>query len=122
MAIKSNRKIALTLEDKQQDKFVSIETLKLEQNTTQLVYLKNVEFPVLLIKQVFKNKDRSSGVLYLVSSDINLTYNQIIAIYQKRWNVEVFHKSQKSNTALGKSQTKTVRTQKNHFLLQFMLF
>jgi len=34
MAIKSNRKIALTLEDKQQDKFVSIETLKLEQNTT----------------------------------------------------------------------------------------
>ena len=67
-----------------------------------LVYLKGVEFPLLLTKQVFINKDGSTGTLYLVASDTSLTYFQITTIYQKRWNVEVFHKSLKQNTALEK--------------------
>ncbi len=32
-------------------------------------------------------------------------------IYQKRWNIEVFHKNIKSNTALAKSPTITILTQ-----------
>ena len=38
-------------------------------------------------------------------------------IYQKRWNVEVFHKNIKSNTALANSPTSTIRTQSNHFFM-----
>jgi hypothetical protein len=114
MGVKSNRLVALNLEDKKQGCFVRIDSLNLKSNTTQLVYLKGLDFPVLLAKQVFKNKDESEGILYLVGSDLNLTYNQITTIYPKRWNVEVFHKSIKSNTSLSKSPTRTVQTQSNH--------
>jgi len=38
--------------------------------------------------------------------------DQIITIYQKRWNVEVFHKSM--CTSLSKSPTITIKTQSNH--------
>jgi hypothetical protein len=102
MAMKSNRLVALSLEDQRQGCFVRIDSLTNEPNTTQLVYLKDLDFPVLLTKQVFKNKDDSEGILYLVCSDIELTYNQITTIYKKRWNVEVFHKSIKSNTSIAK--------------------
>jgi len=85
-----------------------------EPDSTQAVYLKGLDFPVILTKQVFKNKDDSEGTLYLVCSDIELTYDQITTIYQKRWNVEVFHKSIKCNTSIAKSPTRTKRTQSNH--------
>ncbi len=114
MAMKYNRLVALTLEDKTAGNFVRIDSLQLEKGTTQLVYLKGLNFSVQLTKQVFKNKDESEGILYLVSSDLNLTSDQIITIYQKRWNVEVFHKSIKSNTSLSKSPTRTIKTQSNH--------
>lgn len=114
MAMKSNRLVALSFEDKRQGHFVRIDTLNLESNTTQLVYLKGLDFQVLLTKQVFKNKDDSEGILYLACSDIELTNEQITTIYQKRWNVEVFHKSIKSNTSIALSPTKTKKTQSNH--------
>jgi len=114
MGMKSNRLVALSLEDKKQGRFVRIDSLQLEESTPQLVYLKGLDFTVRLTKQVFKNKDESEGIWYLVCSDLNLTYDPITTIYQKRWNVEVFHKSIKSNTSLSKSPTRTVRTQSNH--------
>lgn len=114
MGIKSNRLVALNLEDKLKGCFVRIDSLQLEENTTVLVYLKGLDFPVLLSKQVFKNKDDSEGISYLVCSDLKLTYDQIITIYQKRWNVEIFQKSIKSNTSLSKSPTRTIKTQSNH--------
>lgn len=122
MSIKSNRKVALSLEDKRKGHFVRVDSLALEHNTPQMIYLKGVDFPLLLVKQVFRNKDGSKGILYLVCSDINLTYDQPITIYQKRWRVEVFHKSIKSNTSLSKSPTKTVKTQSNHFFASIYAF
>ena len=50
----------------------------------------------------------------LVCSDLNCDQAAIEAIYQKRWKVEVFHKTLKSNAALAKSPTQRVRTQGNH--------
>jgi len=44
-------------------------------------------------------------------------YDAITTTYQKRWQVEVFHKSLKSNANLAKSPTKTLRTQSNHIFL-----
>lgn len=114
MGMKCNRLAVLSLEDKHQGRFVRIDSLNLEPNTTQQIYLKGIDFPVLLTKQVFKNKDDSKGILYLVCSDIKLNYDEITTLYKKRWNVEVFHKSIKSNASLAKSPTKTITTQSNH--------
>jgi len=117
MALKSNRKVALTLEDKKQGHVVRIDELEWSEQNPQLVWLKGVEYPVLLHRQVFTNKDGSTGILYLACSDLNCDGNAIETIYQKRWRVEVFHKTLKSNTGLAKSPTKCIRTQCNHIFM-----
>ena len=122
MAIKSNRTVALTPEDQRQGRFVRVDAFPLEENTVVQVHIKGVLFPVLLAQPVFTNKDGSVGVLYRVSSDLLLDYGRITAIYQKRWNVEVFHKSVKSNTGLARSPTPTVRTQSNPFFASIYAF
>jgi hypothetical protein len=121
MGLKDNRRVALSEADKAAGKYVSIKSLKLE-GCVMSVYLEQLEFPVLISKQVFKNEDGSTGTLYLVSSDLNLTYEQITTIYQKRWKVEEYHKSVKSNSAFAKSPTQTVQTQTSHFIASILSF
>jgi hypothetical protein len=41
----------------------------------------------------------------------------VTTTYKKRWQVEVFHKSLKSNANLAKSPTRTLRTQSNHVFM-----
>jgi hypothetical protein len=122
MAVKSNRTVALNLEDKRQGRFVRVDALPLEEGAVLQAYIKGLPFPVLLARQVFTNKDGSIGVLHLATSDLLLDYGRITTIYQKRWNVEVFHKSIKSNTGLARSPTHTVRTQSNHFFASIYAF
>jgi len=74
------------------------------------------------VKQIFKNEDGSEGVLYLVSSDMTLDYERLTTIYQRRWKVEEYHKSLKSNASLAKSPAKTIRTQSNHVFASIWSF
>ena len=113
--LKENRKVALSLADKKAGRWTVVSTLEIKPETELEIYLEGVEFPVKLIRQVFTNKDESIGLMYLISSDKTLTFDQITTIYQKRWNVEVYHKSLKQNVSLAKSPTQTQRTQTTHF-------
>lgn len=122
MPLKSNRKVALSREDQQAGHFVGVDTLAYQNNTPQQVYLEDVPFPLLLIRQVFTNEDGSQGVLYLCSSDTTLTFETIVALYQKRWHIERYHQSLKQNTALAKSPTHTLTTQANHFFASLCAF
>ena len=88
----------------------------------RLVYLRSVKQAVLVVKQIFTNKDGSQGCLYLVSSDTSLNYEQITTIYKRRWKVEEYHKSLKQNTSLGASPTKTPHTQANHFFASMLAY
>jgi hypothetical protein len=115
MPLKTNRKVALSFEDKKQGRYVRVDTLTIEPDTVMTIYLEGVDFPLHLVKQVFANEDGSVGILYLVTSDLDLTYDEITTIYGKRWNVEPYHKSLKQNASLSRSPTKTVTTQSNHF-------
>ena len=115
MPLKANRKVATSAEAKQQGRYQRVDTLELEPMQPVTVYLEGVEFALLLVKQVFTNEDGSTGIQYLVTSDTTLDGNGITAIYQKRWNVEPYHKSLKQNASLEKSPTQTVVTQTNHF-------
>lgn len=122
MPLKSNRKVALSSGDKRRGLYERVALLKLEPDTTREVYLEQVGFPLLLAKQVFKNEDGTEGVLYLVSSDVTLDYERMTTIYQRRWKVEEYHKSLKSNASLAKSPTKTIRTQGNHVFASIWAF
>lgn len=64
MPLKENRKVALSLADKQQNHYQAVSQLDLPAGTTRQVWLEAVDFPVLLVKQVFTNEDGSMGVLY----------------------------------------------------------
>lgn len=115
MPLKANRKVAMSLSAKQEGRYQRVDTLELEAMQPVTVYLEDVGFPLLLVKQVFTNEDGSIGILYLVTSDTTLDGNGITMLYQKRWNVEPYHKSLKQNASLEKSPTQTVTTQTNHF-------
>ena len=109
-------------QDKKDGRFQAVETLTLEHGKARQVYLEQVPFPLLLVKQVFTNKDGSQGVLYLVTSDTTLDGGQIMGLYQERWQVEVYHKSLKQNASLECSPTRTTRTQSNHFFMSLCAF
>ncbi len=122
MPVKVNRRLALSAPDKEQGRYQSVESLALEPNKVYLVYVEQLDFPLLLIKRVFKNEDGREGVLYLVTNDVALDYAAITALYQKRWSVETYHESIKGNASLAKSPTKTKRTQKNHIFAAVYAF
>ena len=120
VALKSNRLVALSEQDKQEGKWINIKSLDLEQVSTK-VWLKGIDFPLLFIRQVFKNGD-DTAYLYLISSDLNLSFKQVTTIYKKQWTVEQYHKVVKKITSFGKSPTKTIKTQSNHFYLSIMAY
>jgi hypothetical protein len=113
--LKTNRKVALSRADKHQGRYTRVDTLELEAYAPRIVYLEGVDFPLLLVKQVFTNEDGSLGIRSLVSSDTTLSFDDLTTTYHERWQVECYHKSLKQNVSLAKSPTQTVTTQTNHF-------
>jgi Transposase DDE domain len=116
-ALKDNRLVALTEEDKKTKRFVRVDELEFPERTAVHGWLKGYAKAVLLVRQVFTNKDGSTAVLHLACSDLTCDHDAIITTYQRRWQVEVFHKSLKSNANLAKSPTRTLRTQSNHVFM-----
>ena len=122
MPLKTNRKVALSADDKRQGIYVRVDDIEIEANMVRQVYLEDVSFPMWMAKQVLENKDGSTGVLFLVTSDSSLTYDGITSLYQKRWTIEPFHKSLKQNAALERSPAHTVTTQTNHIFASLCAF
>jgi hypothetical protein len=122
MPLKANRKIALSLADKRSGRYVTVAALALEPDTQIVIYLEDVAFPLSLIKHVYANVDGSEGVVYLVCSDSTALADQIMALHQKRWNIEPYHKSLKQNASLTRSPTQTVNSQTNHLFASFCGF
>ncbi len=120
--IKSNRLISFSLEEKKKGQYQKLSSLPLEEGEKRKVWLKDLAFPVALIKKVFKNEDGSTGILYLVTNDLDGDTDRIYEIYQKRWRIEEYHKSIKQNTSLEKSPTKVVRSQKNHLFASIIAY
>jgi len=116
--IKSNRKIALTKEEKTKGKYVNISTIDIEGGSSRLIYIEGYEKPLRLIKQVVKNgDDGESTYLYLVTNDIGLSFNELLEIYKRRWKIEEYHKSLKQNLHIEHSPTKVETSQRNHIHL-----
>ncbi|MEM1003435.1 MAG: transposase [Bacteroidota bacterium] len=116
LSIKTSRTVALSDRDRKNGKFIRVDQVsQLKVGKALNVYLRSVEKPVSLAKQVFTNKDGSQGVLYLIATDLSMSYDAITTIYKKRWKVEEYHKSLKQHTALAGSPTKIIETQANHF-------
>ena len=82
-ALKSNRLVALTEEDRKNKKFTRIDQIEWSEQEVVAGWLKGLEFPVRPARQVFTNRDGSTAC-----SQPTAYRNTITTIYQKRRNVE----------------------------------
>jgi len=114
--------VSLTNEDKKKGQYQNLKTLNLKDNEKRKLWLKDLPFPVAIIKKIFKNEDGSTGELYLVTNDLESDADRIYEIYQKRWKIEEYHKSIKQNTSLEKSPTKVEKSQKNHIFASIVAY
>lgn len=121
-ALESSRTVALSEAGRAQGQFQAMQSLAFPATQPLRVYLRAVKEAVLVTRQIFINQDGSQGVLYLVSSDTTLNQTQLTTIYQRRWKVEEYHKSLKQNASMGKSPTKTLTTQANHFFAAVLAY
>jgi hypothetical protein len=112
--LKENRKAAKSEDKRNQGSFERVDQIGLLEWKPEKVWIKDLEFPVLVFKQVFRNKDGKNGERILVSNDLTLSSEQFMTLYKKRWGVEEYHKSLKQNASIGKSPAHTERTQGNH--------
>jgi hypothetical protein len=120
--LKENRLAAVSEEDYQNNRFTAIEDLPWQEESLFTGWLKDVPFPVCIVRQLFTNKDGSTGILYLACSDTTVNREFILTTYQRRWPIEVFHKSLKQNAALGKAPVRRVVTQNNHVFAALYAF
>jgi hypothetical protein len=84
MALKSNRLISIYKKDLLACKSQKIDSLKTIENYLVQCWMLRIDFPILIYSQVFKNKDGSSGNLYLVCNDLDCDAGKIQTIYKKR--------------------------------------
>src|SRR5512144_93869 len=115
--LKNNRLVALNEADKQRGRFVRADSLGLADKQAVRGWLKGFDHEVLLVGRVFTNKDGSTGRLSLVCSELTCDGDRVADRHQTRWRVEDYHKSLKSNAALAKSPTRTLRTQQNQVFM-----
>ncbi|MDR2095783.1 MAG: transposase [Treponema sp.] len=112
--INDNRLAAANEQEREKGRFVMIDRTEIPDEEPVSVYLKGLQFPVILCKQVFKNRDGSVGVRYLATDDKTMGSDRFKTLYKKRWGVEVYHESIKQNTGIGRSPEHTERAQSNH--------
>jgi hypothetical protein len=112
--MKENRQVADSEKKRNLGEFERLDTLELPEGEPVKVWIKDLEFPVMVFKQVFRNKDGTSGQRFLVTNELSLTDEQFRTLYKKRWSVEEYHKSLKQNASIGSSPAHTGRTQGNH--------
>ena len=121
--LKRNRQVALSIEDKNIGKYVTISNMDTEDFSGRSLYLKGVEMPLKISRQGSKNgTDENYNYLYLASNDRDLTDYKILEIYKRRWKVEEYHKSLKQNLKIEHSPTKVEISQQNHLFLSVLGF
>lgn len=120
--LKSNRNVFLCAPSEKTGKPIKLESLRFGTDEVKTLYLEKLDFPVLVSRQVFKHENGTEGILYLCTSDLTLSGSALSKLYQKRWKVEEYHKSLKSNASFAKSPTKRPRSQSNHFFASVVAF
>ena len=120
--LKNNRLITDSEKQRNLGAFERLEQAGIPEGRPVQVWIKDLEFPVLLFKQVFKNKDGTEGERFPVSNDLTLTDEQFKTLYKKRWGVEEYHKSLKQNASMGSSPAHTERTQSNHVFASILAY
>lgn len=88
-------------------------------NNLHRYWVKGLDFTLQLIKNILIKEDRSTVYLYLV---LYSSVDYLYVIYQKRWKIEVYHKSIKQNASLIKPPAERMIFQSNHIFSSLVVF
>ncbi|MES2142694.1 MAG: hypothetical protein V4471_07440 [Pseudomonadota bacterium] len=80
LSIKSNRCVALTRHQAKNGQFQQLNSLAWKDSDCHTVYLKDLAFPVKLLKKVFTNEDGRTGTLYLVTNDLSIDADRLYKV------------------------------------------
>jgi hypothetical protein len=122
MDMKSNRLCMFATADRNKGRWSGSDKLSLTPEHPVQVWLKDLEIPVLLCKPVFTNRDGSTGEMYMVSNNSELSAGEFKTLYKKRWSVEEYHQSLKQNASLSESPARGVRTQSNRLFASLLAY
>ena len=100
-AVKGNRLAVRREEDRRTTPSTRIDALVLEEDTPCAVWLRGLDFPVAVLRHRHQNVDGSAVDVYFVTNELGLSGSDLLALYQKRWSVECYHKSLTQNAAAG---------------------
>ena len=114
-ALKGNRLAVRAPHHRRTSPWTRIEELSLEEDTPGAVWLRGVEFPVAVRRHRHRNVDGSAVDVYFVTNELSLSGTDLLALHQKRWSVERYHKSLKQNAAVARAPLWSVRTLSNHW-------
>jgi hypothetical protein len=92
-ALKDNRLIALSEEDRKKKRFVCIDELDFPEQTAVQGWLKGYAKAVLVVRQVYNSKDDSTGILHLVCSDLTCDHIAITTSYKNGGKWKCFKNS-----------------------------
>jgi hypothetical protein len=82
--LKENRQVTDNEREKNQGELGKLDQLGLLEDKPVKVWIKDLEFLVLVFKQLFRNKDGMSRQHFLVSNGLALTDEQFKTLYKKR--------------------------------------
>lgn len=82
--LKNNCTVALSMENKKAGFFVRVDSLNYLERYPLSVWIKGINFPVILHHQVFTHKDGSISVFHLAYSDLHCIFSDIEIIYKKK--------------------------------------
>lgn len=115
--IKSNRHFKMNGSEK--EVFKPIKDIEMEIGKTYRGRLRGVPFDVQVVKLVFIHEN-SVATMFLCTSDLSLSAEQIKSGYKKRWRVEDQHKDTKQLSSLAKCPASSVSSQKNHIFCSYL--
>ena len=70
--------MALTKHHAKNGQYQQVNTFEWKDGDVNTVYLKDISFPVQILKKVFKNEDGSTGTLYLVTNDLSIDADRFL--------------------------------------------
>jgi hypothetical protein len=82
--LKENRQVTGSEKKRDRGRFGRLDQLKVPEERPAGVWIKDLEFPVRIFKQVFRNRDGTGGRRFLASNDLTLTGGRFITLYKKR--------------------------------------
>jgi hypothetical protein len=83
MDMKSNRLCMFSAQNKNRGRWTGMDKLPLQAEQSVKVWIKDLAIEVLLCKFVFTNQDGSTGEMYLLSNDLELSAGDFRTLLQK---------------------------------------